>query len=83
MSPAAEWLPAALPPRVRGHAAPRATRPELHLLHVYQHDGSANGFSVALIVAAIAVAILHFVRRAKMLRFTWNAMLWSAGLRRR
>jgi hypothetical protein len=40
-----------------------------------------NGFFVALIVSAIAVAILHFVLRAKILRFTWNAMLWSAGLR--
>jgi len=40
-----------------------------------------NGFFVALIVSAIAVAILHFVLRAKMLRFTWNAMLYSAGLR--
>ena len=40
-----------------------------------------NGFVVALIVSAIAVAILHFVLRVRMLRFTWNAMLWSAGLR--
>jgi hypothetical protein len=65
MSPAAEWLPAALP-----------------FMSINMTD-QGNGFSVALIVAAIAVAILHFVLRAKMLRFTWNAMLWSAGLRRR
>lgn len=40
-----------------------------------------SGFFVALLVSGIAVAILHFVLRAKMLRFSWNAMLWSAGLR--
>jgi len=40
-----------------------------------------NGFFVAMIVSGITVVILHFVLRAKLLRFTWNAMLWSAGLR--
>jgi len=43
--------------------------------------GQGSGFFVALIVSAIAVVILHFVLRVKMLRFTWNATLWSAGLR--
>jgi len=40
-----------------------------------------TGFFPALIVSAITVAILHFVLRVKVLRFTWNAMLWSAGVR--
>src|SRR5689334_21107925 len=52
------------------------------IFFMYIHmTAQGNGFFVALIVSAIAVAILHFVLRAKVLRFTWNAMLWSAGLR--